>query len=44
MALMTRATEAGMHTEQLAGRDSSLHGETAYVEVDVAVIRPGQPL
>src|SRR5216117_3195772 len=26
------------------GLDEAIHGETAYVEVDVAVIRPGQPL
>src|SRR6267142_2011776 len=26
------------------GLDEAIHGETAYAEVDVAVIRPGQPL
>jgi len=26
------------------GLDEAIHGETAYVEVDVAGIRPGQPL
>ena len=26
------------------GLDEAIHGETAYVEVDVAAIRPGQPL
>jgi Amt family ammonium transporter len=26
------------------GLDEAIHGETAYVEVDVAVIRSGQPL
>ena len=26
------------------GLDEAIHGETAYVEVDVAVIRPVQPL
>ena len=26
------------------GLDEAIHGESAYVEVDIAVIRPGQPL
>jgi ammonia channel protein AmtB len=26
------------------GLDEAIHGEAAYVEVDVAVIRPNQPL
>ena len=31
-------------TAEELGLDEAIHGETAYVEVDVAVIRPGQPL
>src|SRR5436189_189927 len=31
-------------THEEVGLDEALHGETAYVEVDVAVVRSGQPL
>src|SRR6266446_3950980 len=30
--------------QEEVGLDEAIHGETAYVEVDVEVIRPGQPL
>jgi len=31
-------------THEETGLDQAIHGETAYVEVDVAVVRSGQPL